>query len=150
MFKIIIAFVIFSTTSFAQTAMISHKGIWKDMLLPQNTKESLLRAFEHGFDGIEFDTYKTVDDVFILAHDDSLDKVTTCTGLISKSLYSQIQHCQVIKNTLLPIIKLILHKMPIGDSTITGDRVEVKVLYRVILIPFDLPYWVSMFGCSNS
>lgn len=36
-----------------------------------------------------------------------------------------------------------------SDSTITGDGVEVKILLSRVLIPFDLPDWVGMLGCSH-
>ena len=41
-------------------------------------------------------------------------------------------------------LKLILHKGPVGDSTITGDGVEVQRLDSLVNIPTDLPNWISM------
>lgn len=45
--------------------------------------------------------------------------------------------------------KFVLHKTPVGDSTVTRDRVEVQILDGFILVPPNLPYWVSMLVSSN-
>ena len=45
--------------------------------------------------------------------------------------------------------KFVLHKTPVGDSTVTRDRIEVQILDGFILVPSDLPYWVSMLGSTN-
>lgn len=109
-FKTLLLILIFNY-NFASPYVVSHKGAWKDHELPQNTISSLERAIDNGFDGVEFDIQMTLDEVFVLAHDDSLDKVSNCKGLISKKTYLEISHCKIIKNTLLPITKILLHKV---------------------------------------
>jgi len=47
-------------------------------------------------------------------------------------------------------LKLVLHKGPVGDSTITGDGVEVQRLNSLVNIPTDLPHWISMLIGSHS
>lgn len=95
----------------ANPVLVAHKGTWRDMKFPQNTKESLVKAIESGFSGIEFDIYMTRDQVFVLAHDDGLEKVTNCKGKISQKNYDEIKDCLVVKNTLLPITKILLKKV---------------------------------------
>ena len=34
--------------------------------------------------------------------------------------------------------------MPVCDSTITGDRIEVQIFDGNVVIPFNLPDWISM------
>jgi len=47
-------------------------------------------------------------------------------------------------------LKLVLHKGPVGNSTITGDGVEVQRLDSLVNIPTDLPNWISMLIGSHS
>ena len=47
-------------------------------------------------------------------------------------------------------LKLVLHQLPIGDSTITGDRVKVEVFLGNIIIPFDLPDGVRVLFSPDS
>jgi len=47
-------------------------------------------------------------------------------------------------------LKLVLHKGPVSNSTITGDGVEVQRLNSLINIPTDLPHWISMLIGSHS
>lgn len=100
-----------SLQCFASPVLVAHKGSWKDMLFPQNTKESLVKALDNGFSALEFDVYMTRDNVFILAHDNGLEKVTNCKGKISDKNYEEIKNCVVLKNTLLPITKILVKKV---------------------------------------
>ena len=95
-------------TAFSQTLIVSHKGIWKDHLVPQNSMSSLKKALDNGFKGIEFDVFKTKDNEFVLAHDDDISKVTTCSGKISNMTLAEARKCLIIKNTTLPITQLLL------------------------------------------
>jgi glycerophosphoryl diester phosphodiesterase len=106
---ILLLFVV--NTAFSQTLMVSHKGIWKDHLVPQNSMSSLKKALDNGFKGIEFDVFKTKDNKFVLAHDDDISKVTTCSGKISNMTLAETRKCVIIKNTTLPITQLLLKKV---------------------------------------
>jgi len=47
--------------------------------------------------------------------------------------------------------KLVLHQSPVGNSSITGDGVEVQILGRsLFIVPSDLPNRICMLVCSNS
>lgn len=111
--KILILILAFysSLLSFASPVLVAHKGAWRDMFFPQNTKEALTKALQNGFSALEFDVYMTKDNVFVLAHDNGLEKVTNCKGKISDKNYVDIQNCVVTKNTLLPITKILLKKV---------------------------------------
>ncbi|EQC46811.1 glycerophosphodiester phosphodiesterase family protein [Bacteriovorax sp. Seq25_V] len=109
------------------TIQVSHKGVWRDFVFPQNSSYSIQGAVENGFEGVEFDVFMTRDKVFILAHDDSLLKVTNCRGKISESFYKEIQNCIVKKSTLLPITKILLKKVKNPKRLTRLDEVLEKL-----------------------
>ena len=129
-----IFFFVFSSSLFASTLMVSHKGAWKDHLYPQNTLAALKKAVNNGFKGVEFDIFKTKDGKFILAHDDDITEVSTCKGKISEMTLPLLKNCQVTKNTLLPITQILLKKVvdpqpftalnEVVDSLFFDDRIE--------------------------
>ena len=59
--------------------LIGHRGV-KD-LCPENTLESILKAFDLGLSFVEIDVKITKDRVPILLHDDTLDRTTNGSGL---------------------------------------------------------------------
>jgi len=139
--KIILGLLItFSQVAFAQTQLVTHKGAWKDHLYPQNSLIALERAVDHGFTGIEFDVFKTKDNKFVLAHDDDITKVSTCSGKISEMTEAEAKDCKVIKNTLLPIGQFPLKKVKDPQAITTLDEVVDKLFFddRVQFI------WVDM------
>lgn len=46
-------------------------------------------------------------------------------------------------------LKFVLHKVPVGDTAIGGDGVEVQVLSSFLGLPAHLPHGVGMLGCSD-
>lgn len=130
----------FTQLAFAQTQLVSHKGAWKDHLYPQNSLIALERAVEHGFTGIEFDVFKTKDNKFVLAHDDDITKVSSCSGTISNMTEAETKECNIIKNTLLPIGQFPLKKVKEPQPLTTLDDVVNKLFFddRVQFI------WVDM------
>ena len=59
--------------------LIGHRGV-KD-LCPENTLESILKAFDLGLSFVEIDVKISKDRVPILLHDDTLDRTTNGSGL---------------------------------------------------------------------
>ena len=59
--------------------LIGHRGV-KD-LCPENTIESISKAFEIGLTHVEIDVKISKDEVPILLHDDTLDRTTNGSGL---------------------------------------------------------------------
>ena len=77
-------------------------------------------------------------------------KAHTTSKAIMESLLFVISETFVFINNQLKLyyflcLKFIFHQMPVGNPTITGYRVKVKILYSDVFVPFDLPYWVGMF-----
>ena len=69
--------------------LIGHRGV-KD-LCPENTLESISRAFEIGLNFVEIDVKISKDRVPILLHDDTLDRTTNGSGLAIDYDYENIK-----------------------------------------------------------
>ena len=69
--------------------LIGHRGV-KD-LCPENTLESIARAFEIGLNFVEIDVKISRDKVPILLHDDTLDRTTDGSGLAIDYDYEKIK-----------------------------------------------------------
>ena len=69
--------------------LIGHRGV-KD-LCPENTLESILKAFDLGLSFVEIDVKITKDRVPILLHDDTLDRTTNGSGLAIDYDYENIK-----------------------------------------------------------
>ena len=69
--------------------LIGHRGV-KD-LCPENTLESIARAFEIGLNFVEIDVKISKDKVPILLHDDTLDRTTNGSGLAIDYDYERIK-----------------------------------------------------------
>ena len=70
--------------------LIGHRGV-KD-LCPENTLESISRAFEIGLNFVEIDVKISKDKVPILLHDDTLDRTTNGSGLAIDYEYESIKN----------------------------------------------------------
>jgi Glycerophosphoryl diester phosphodiesterase len=69
--------------------LIGHRGV-KD-LCPENTIESISKAFEIGLTYVEVDVKISKDEIPILLHDDKLDRTTNGTGLAINHDYNEIK-----------------------------------------------------------
>ncbi len=69
--------------------LIGHRGV-KD-LCPENTLESILKAFDLGLSFVEIDVKISKDKVPILLHDDTLDRTTNGSGLVIDYDYENIK-----------------------------------------------------------
>jgi len=63
-------------------------GLW-----PENTLEAFKRSVRLGVDVLEMDVKLTADGVPVVIHDDSLDRTTDCTGLVSERTFAEVQRC---------------------------------------------------------
>ena len=69
--------------------LIGHRGV-KD-LCPENTLESIARAFEIGLTFVEIDVKISKDKLPILLHDDTLDRTTNGSGFVIDYDYENIK-----------------------------------------------------------
>ncbi len=121
-------FISFSVQS--KTLLVSHKGIWKNHIYAQNTMEALDQALENGFKGIELDVRLTRDHKLVLAHDDSIGRISNCKGKISKSALKNLLRCYVTKNTLLPLTQILVKKVKRPSRFVSLKKVIDKLLKK--------------------
>ena len=68
--------------------VVAHRGDWRNF--PENSLEGIESAIQMGVDVVELDVQRTSDGVFILMHDQSLDRTTTGRGKIAETEWEQI------------------------------------------------------------
>ena len=68
--------------------VVAHRGDWRNF--PENSLEGIESAIQMGVDVVELDVQRTSDGVFILMHDQSLDRTTTGRGKIAETKWEQI------------------------------------------------------------
>ena len=67
---------------------------------PENTLSSFYLGLLQGANGIETDVQRTKDGILVLFHDDTLDRVTDCTGKISDYTLGEIKKIRVFGNSV--------------------------------------------------
>ena len=67
---------------------IGHRGAKGHV--PENTLISFQKAIELGVDGIELDVHLTSDNHLVVIHDNTLDRTTSGTGLVSSFTLSEL------------------------------------------------------------
>jgi hypothetical protein len=82
-------------------------------------------------------------------------KAHTTSESIEESLLLVVNKALVLINYELKLddllgFELVLHESPVGNSTIRRDRVKVEILNILIIVPTNLPHWVSMLAGTNS
>ncbi len=94
--------------------LIGHRGV-KD-LCPENTIESVAKAFDIGLSYVEIDVKISKDQIPILLHDDTLDRTTDGNGLAINYNYDEIKKLDAGKffykkdtNIFVPKLKDILN-----------------------------------------
>lgn len=82
------------TTTAAPThpvAIVAHRGLADGM--PENTLAAFRHAFERGTSIIELDVRTTRDGHLVILHDQTLDRTTDCTGLLSDLSLARTKSC---------------------------------------------------------
>ena len=75
--------------------ILVHRGAWK--IAPENTLEAYAAAMDCGADGIEIDIRRSADGVLYMLHDDTLDRMTTCSGKARSRTYYELLQCRFSK-----------------------------------------------------
>jgi len=67
---------------------IAHRGLSAEA--PENTLAAFRAAVKKGFKHIEVDVQKTADGIFVLLHDDTVDRTSNGSGNVSEMTYAQL------------------------------------------------------------
>ena len=76
------------SNNFILPKLIGHRGVKN--LKPENTLESINKAFDLGLECVEIDVKVSQDNIPLLLHDDTLDRTTTGSGLVCGFTFDQI------------------------------------------------------------
>lgn len=77
----------------ARTPILVHRGATR--FAPENTLRAYAEAMNHGADGVEIDIRRSQDGILYLLHDDTLDRVSGCTGKARERTYFGLLNCRV-------------------------------------------------------
>ena len=78
------------SNKFILPKLIGHRGVKN--LKPENTLESISKAFDLGLECVEIDVKVSKDNIPLLLHDDTLDRTTNGSGLVCNFTFDQIKH----------------------------------------------------------
>ena len=78
------------SSKFILPKLIGHRGVKN--LKPENTLESITKAFDLGLECVEIDVKISKDSIPLLLHDDTLDRTTNGTGLVCDFTFDQINY----------------------------------------------------------
>jgi glycerophosphoryl diester phosphodiesterase len=78
------------SSKFILPKLIGHRGVKN--LKPENTLESITKAFDLGLECVEVDVKVSKDNIPLLLHDDTLDRTTNGSGLVCNFTFDQINH----------------------------------------------------------
>ena len=76
------------SSKFILPKLIGHRGVKN--LKPENTLESITKAFDLGLECVEIDVKVSKDNIPLLLHDDTLDRTTNGSGLVCDFTFDQI------------------------------------------------------------
>lgn len=75
------------------TGYIGHRGY--SSIAPENTLSAFREAYMHGYNIVEMDVRRTSDGIWILMHDNTVDRTTNGTGVVANMSNDQVAHLDV-------------------------------------------------------
>lgn len=78
--------------------IIAHAGTGTGFDHPKNSRGALITALQIGCDGIELDVQLTADSVLVIYHDQYLESITPCTGLVNARTWYELKSCPPVIN----------------------------------------------------
>lgn len=95
---------------------------------PENALETFENATKLGASFVEMDMALTADGVIVLMHDSTLDRTTTCTGLVISITYEDLLKCDLVDNEG----SVTAFKVPTLKDTLlwVGGKVVLKLDFK--------------------
>nr|WP_293510790.1 glycerophosphodiester phosphodiesterase family protein [Prevotella sp.] len=103
--------------------IFAHRGNWRGA--PENSLQAYKQCINGGIDGIEIDIHMTKDSAIVMMHDDTVDRTTTGTGLVSDYTLAEIKQL----NLKSPIGVITRQKVPTLDEVL--DLCKGKVYIQI-------------------
>lgn len=112
----------------------SHRGDWRHH--PENSIPAILGAAEAGADIVEIDLHRTRDGVFVLSHDDTVDRCTDGHGAIADKTLAEIRTLRLREGQGGPGAKLTQERMPTFAEALRAAKGRV-------LLNLDRAFWIG-------
>ena len=97
-----------------------HRGDWRHY--PENSRDAIIGAINHGADVVELDVCRTKDGRFVLLHDRKLDRVTEGKGKVADHTLAEIKKLHLRENQGGKNAKF----TDCGDMVVDGVHYQVK------------------------
>jgi len=112
---------------------------------PENTMLSCSKAFESGADGIECDIQKTKDGLFVIIHDETINRTARDgkKGSVAQMKYSDLKKVKLGSRQYIPELTEFLESLPqdavvnleLKDETLRVE--DMPYLYHIIMHSID-------------
>lgn len=102
-----------------ETVKIGHRGA--RALSDENTLESLELAVELGVDMLEFDIQRTSDGVFVLMHDETVDRTTDGSGRVDEMTLAEFKKLRTGRGYTPPTLEEVLDWLKGNDADFILD-----------------------------
>lgn len=87
--SILIFFIGCSFQHNSNVEVVAHRGDWRGA--PENSLMAIQNCIEMGLDVVEIDVRLTKDSILVLMHDETVDRTTTLSGIVSSLTFSEIE-----------------------------------------------------------
>ncbi len=101
--------------------VVAHRGDWRNA--PENSLKAIQNCIDMGVDMVEIDVRLTRDSVFILMHDDTIDRTTNGTGSVSDLTWPELSQLH-LKDGLGAVTK---HKIPTLEQALEVTKGHILV-----------------------
>lgn len=101
--------------------IFAHRGNWRGA--PENSLQAYKQCIDGGIDGVEIDVHMTKDSAIVMMHDDTVDRTTTGTGLVSDYTLEEIKKL----NLKSPIGVITRQKVPTLDEVLELCKGKVYI-----------------------
>ena len=88
--------------------VVAHRGSWWDdgkIVLAENSISAIDRAVGIGAEMVELDVQKTLDGAYVILHDKTLDRTTTCRGTVAETTLDAVRAMEVASGEPLRVLK---------------------------------------------
>ena len=90
--------------------LLAHRGF--SAKYPENTLMAFRKAIQSGADGIECDLQKTKDQIFVILHDDTIDRTSNGKGRIEDLTWDEIKGFDFGQGETIPTLDALLTELP--------------------------------------
>ncbi len=101
--------------------VVAHRGDWRHA--PENSLRAIQNCIDMGVDMVELDVRQTKDGVFVLMHDDSIDRTTNGTGKVYELTWAELSR-YYLKDPLQIVTK---HKIPTLEEALQLTKGKILV-----------------------